>query len=77
MREYDDYTLEERERRNEPETFEGERKTATDAAILVDIDGDEHWLPLSQVEVEKVGGRFSGKVRVTMPYWLAIEKGLL
>ena len=47
----------------------------TDRAILASSGGDEgeaEWLPLSQVEVEM---RKGGNAIVTMPEWLAIEKG--
>lgn len=49
----------------------------TAKAILVSDDGDEKkakWLPLSQVEVEE---KSQGIVVVTLPEWLAIEKGLV
>lgn len=46
-------------------------------AILVSDEGDKThavWLPLSQVEIEHKG---KGIVVVTLPEWLAIEKGLV
>lgn len=53
----------------------------TAAAVLVSDDGEERsavWLPLSQVEIEakpaKAGGR---EVMVTLPEWLASNKGLI
>lgn len=49
----------------------------TPKAVLVSDDGNRDrgvWLPLSQVEVEHKKG---GVVEVTMPEWLAIEKGLV
>jgi hypothetical protein len=53
----------------------------TGAAVLVSDDGEEKsavWLPLSQVEIEakpaKVGGN---EVMVTLPTWLAQERGLI
>ncbi|RJL15295.1 hypothetical protein [Paracoccus siganidrum] len=49
----------------------------TDRAILASDDGDKDkavWLPLSQVEVEIGQG---GTATVTMPEWLAIDKGLV
>jgi hypothetical protein len=60
----------------EPVALEGRKKGGTDAAVLVEIDGADHWLPLSETEVEKVGGRFSDRVRVTIPTWLARDRGL-
>ena len=50
---------------------------ATERAILVSDDGDHEnaiWLPLSQVEIETKPG---GTAIVTMPEWLALEKGLI
>lgn len=50
----------------------------TDKAILVSDDGDRAkavWLPLSQVEVERT--KQSGIVVVTLPEWLATDKGLV
>ncbi len=50
---------------------------ATDRAVLVSDDGDREkaiWIPLSQCEVEK---RPNGIAVVTMPEWMALEKGLI
>ncbi len=49
----------------------------TAKAIRVSDDGDEAkaiWLPLSQVEVEE---KRDGMIIVTMPEWLAIQRGLV
>lgn len=49
----------------------------TEKAILVSDDGDRDkavWLPLSQVEIER---KSKGIVIVTMPEWLAADKGLV
>lgn len=49
----------------------------TDRAILASDDGDKSkavWLPLSQVEVEMKPG---GTATVTLPEWLALDKGLI
>lgn len=49
----------------------------TDRAILASDDGDEKfavWLPLSQIEVEMMD---DGTAEITMPEWLAMEKGLI
>ena len=43
----------------------------TDLAFLVEIDGEEYWLPKSQCEIDE-GGK-----TVSMPEWLAEEKGLI
>lgn len=49
----------------------------TAKAVLVSDDGEKQnavWLPLSQIEIEK---QRNGVVIVTLPEWLAIEKGLV
>lgn len=49
----------------------------TDRAILVSDDGEKAnavWLPLSQVEVEMKQG---GTAEITLPEWLALDKGLI
>lgn len=48
----------------------------TERAVLISETGDRdaaEWVPLSQVEVEMTSG---STARVTLPEWLAIEKGL-
>ena len=50
----------------------------TEKAILVSATGDKadaEWLPLSQIEIETIGK--GGVFEVTMPEWLAMEKGLI
>lgn len=45
-------------------------------AVLVSDDGEEAgacWLPLSEIEIEVLRGR---RVSVTMPAWLADDRGL-
>lgn len=54
----------------------------TKLAILVSDDGAEKsavWLPKSQVEVSPAPGTGGSKnvVLVTLPEWLAIERGLV
>lgn len=49
----------------------------TDRAVLVSDDDDRTtavWLPLSQIEFE--AGR-AGMATVTLPEWLAVDKGLV
>ena len=49
----------------------------TDKAILVSLDGDKKkavWLPRSQIEIEDKG---KGIHEITIPIWLAEEKGLV
>lgn len=63
---------------------------ATDKAVLVSETGEESkakWLPKSKVEIEETGKRLQGVnrrgqiqdfpvVTVTLPEWLALDKGL-
>lgn len=51
-------------------------KHQTDKAVLVaaDEDAEDVWLPLSQVEVDGDVGTVG---TVTMPEWLAQERGLI
>jgi len=56
---------------NEIITIQADRKVrdnAVDAAILFDFDGEEVWLPRSQIEVVDL--------EIDIPLWLAIEKRL-
>jgi hypothetical protein len=49
----------------------------TARAVLVSDDGDRDnavWVPLSHCEIER---KASGIVIVTMPEWLALDKGLI
>ena len=49
----------------------------TAKAALVSDDGDKAkaiWLPLSQIEIER---KAKGIVVVTLPEWLAIQRGLV
>lgn len=49
-------------------------KHRTDKAVLVDHGGDQDvWLPLSQVEISRDE---NGDV-VTLPEWLALDKGMI
>ena len=54
-----------------------EKIRATEAAILVrDADDNQIWLPLSQVEI--LEQNFAGdQVKLSIPEWVAIEKGLV
>ncbi len=53
----------------------------TAAAVLVSDTGEEAhgvWLPLSQVEIEAKPGRPGGnEIMVTLPEWLAQQRGLI
>lgn len=48
----------------------------TDDAILVEVDGEEHWLPKSQIDYTE-GVLFPGEeIDVESPEWLAEQRGL-
>lgn len=52
-------------------------KRRTDKAICINASGEKGadvWLPLSKVEVQKTGN--GSLVILTLPEWLAIDKGL-
>lgn len=54
------------------------RHAETDKAILVSETGEKSdavWLPKSQVEIENDGHK--NFITVTMPEWLAKDKGLI
>ena len=56
--------------------IEGQIHAKTERAILFSDDGEKDgavWLPLSQVEVDMRAG---GAATVTLPEWLAVERGL-
>jgi hypothetical protein len=46
-------------------------KHETDLAVLINDGDKDYWLPFSQVEVDRTANV------VSMPEWLAIEKGLI
>lgn len=60
----------------EPEmlTVYGDIVQETEDAILLVCDGEQHWLPKSQVEY--TGERGDKNVAIALPDWLASEKGL-
>lgn len=46
----------------------------TDAAVLVECEGDEYWLPLSQIDF--CGERGDTDVPISLPEWLGRDKGM-
>lgn len=51
----------------------------TDKAVLVSDDGDPKsasWLPLSQIDIDDSASS-GDAVEITLPEWLAVEKGLI
>ena len=57
--------------------FDVEVMHRTQKAVLVHTGNKEEsvWLPLSQIEIQHSG--FGGIETVTLPEWLALEKGLI
>lgn len=55
----------------------GQVHARTERAVLFSTDGDKEnavWIPLSQIEV---GDLHHGVGEITMPEWLAIDKGMV
>jgi hypothetical protein len=54
-------------------TVECVRKHETDNAVLIDVDGEQHWIPLSQV----VSMHFNwlDKGHIVIRDWIAKAKG--
>lgn len=57
--------------------IDGAIEARTDKAVLFHTGNKDEaaWLPLSQIEVEETG--VGGIVTVTLPEWLALDKGLI
>ena len=51
-------------------------KRITDKAMLVEIDGEDVWLPLSQVDNPSRFDEHDEDITVSITSWLANEKGL-
>jgi hypothetical protein len=51
-------------------------KKITDKAMLVELDGDDHWLPLSQVSEPETFEEGDEDVTVSITEWIAEQKGL-
>lgn len=55
-----------------------EKHAETDKAVLVSDDGDNEkavWIPKSQCEI--VPSKINGIFEITLPEWLAKDKGLI
>lgn len=50
---------------------------ATDAAILVEINGEEHWIPQSQIDDDSEVWKKGDEGRLVISEWLAEKKGLV
>lgn len=51
-------------------------KRATDKAILVEVDGEEAWIPQSQIDDESEVWKDGDEGTLVIPLWLAEAKGL-
>ena len=50
----------------------------TDKALLVVIEGDEYWIPISQIRWEETTVEDAGNVgTLAMSQWIAEQKGLV
>ena len=60
-------------------TVEGEYLHQTDDAILLEIEGDEYWIPKSLIEnLSMVDGVVQGEeVAIELPTWFAEKEGVL
>lgn len=47
----------------------------TDAAVLVEIEGEEYWIPLSQVS--RMRHTPDGEGAITFSSFIALQKGLI
>ena len=49
----------------------------TDAALLVSIDGEEHWIPKSQITDDSEVWKQGDVGTLVITEWIAQEKGLI
>ena len=52
-------------------------KHEVDKALLVDIDGDEHWIPKSQIDDDSEVYEMGTDGDLVITKWIAEKKGLL
>ncbi len=53
-------------------------RSKTGLSILIkDNEGVTAWLPISQIRMDEVGTIAGAKCVVTMPGWLALDRGLV
>jgi len=67
--------------RNDTLTFEAEVLFVTEAAVRVEIDGEEVWLPKSKIDWEESaldedGVSIGDRGQLGIPRWLAEDRGL-
>jgi len=57
--------------------FEGKAVKETDAALLVEIDGKEWWIPKSQIDESSEVRAEDDEGTLVITEWIATEKGLI
>lgn len=64
--------------RDDKESLTGEFVTHTAKAILIDIDGQKEWFPLSQVDVHDDPEELEpgDEITILVPVWLLRKRGL-
>lgn len=61
---------------NDLDVYHFEYKHETDDAILVtDWDSKEIWLPKSQIDYDDMNYKKGDEIEITIPEWLAKDKG--
>lgn len=50
---------------------------ATANALLVDIDGDEHWIPQSQIDDDSEVYKAGDEGELVVSEWIATQKGMI
>ncbi len=58
-------------------TLEGTVLDTTALAVLIDVDGDEIWLPRSRVTFDPAKPDEGDTIRAIVPEWLAKNEGLI
>jgi hypothetical protein len=70
--------MSERSERFEPVSIENARAIkATSMAILVEVDDEEYWIPISQIDDDSEVYQKGDEGTLIIPRWLAEEKGLI
>lgn len=80
---YPNWELEDEMGRDESVVVTGVVKAYTDKAVLLVVDGGEHWFPLSQMQGELDEDALwdmkdeGTEYEFTVPQWLAAKKGIV
>jgi hypothetical protein len=61
----------------DPVSFHGVKcARATERAILVEIEGEDHWIPLSQVDDDSEVYKSGDQGTLVVSHWFAVKEGL-